>query len=54
MKTKTKQKETKPKQNDKQVLKWFNLFADYIHETNRNIYNDACKYADRNENYTNE
>ena len=54
MKTKTKQKETKQKQNDKQVLKWFHLFTDYIQETNRNLYNDACKYADRNENYTNE
>ena len=54
MKTKTKQKETKQKQNDKQVLKWFNLFADYIQETNRNLYNDACKWADRNENYINE
>jgi len=46
---KTKQKETKQKQNDKQVLKWFNLFADYIQETNINLYNNACKYADKNE-----
>ena len=49
MKKETKQKETKPKQNDKQVLKWFHLFADYIQETNRNLYNNACKYADKNE-----
>ena len=49
MKKETKQKETKPNQNNKQVIKWFNLFADYIQETNRNLYNDACKWADKNE-----
>ena len=54
MKKETKQKETKPKQNDKQVLKWFHLFADYIQEIDYKLYNDACKYADRNENYINE
>jgi len=32
------------------VLEWFNNFTDYIQETNNNLYNQACKYADDIEN----
>lgn len=27
-------------------LNWFNTFADYVASSNRNMYNDACEYAD--------
>ena len=28
------------------TVEWFNYFADYIEETNSNLYNEACEYAD--------
>ena len=36
--------------DNKKVLEWFNNFTDYIQETNINLYNQACKYADDIEN----
>jgi hypothetical protein len=38
---------------DLKVLDWFNYFTDYIQETNNNLYNQACKYADIKENIIN-
>jgi len=38
---------------DLKVLDWFNYFTDYIQETNINLYNQACKYADIKENIIN-
>lgn len=38
---------------DLKVLEWFNNFTDYIQETNINLYNQACKYADIKENIIN-
>jgi len=40
---------TQKKQNKKNLLIWFNLFADYVQTVNINIYNEACNYADKNE-----
>mgnify|MGYP003661813773 CR=1 FL=1 len=28
------------------TLEWYDLFVDYIEESNINLYNDACEYAD--------
>ena len=38
---------------DLKALDWFNYFTDYIQETNINLYNQACKYADIKENIIN-
>jgi hypothetical protein len=38
---------------DLKVLDWFNYFTDYIQETNNNLYNQACEYADIKENIIN-
>ena len=32
-----------------QVINWFNNFADYIEESNKNLYEEAIEYADDNE-----
>lgn len=29
-------------------LTWYDLFVDYIQTIDHNMYNDACKYADKN------
>ena len=29
---------------------WFDFFVDYVQDNHRNIYNDACDYADETEN----
>lgn len=34
---------------EKQLLKWYNLFVDYVEDQNANLYNKACDYADDNE-----
>ena len=31
------------------VSEWFNNFTDYVENRDRNIYNEACKYADERE-----
>ena len=41
----------KPKPNP---LDWFNHFVDYIENTDRNLYNQACEYADNKEKQENE
>lgn len=30
-------------------LDWFNDFVDFIQESNSNLYNEACEYADARE-----
>lgn len=45
----TKEEQEKIIQQQQQSLNWFNLFADYIQQTDINKYNDACRYADKNE-----
>ena len=49
-------KETKPKlfQVDIEKIKrakkredWFNYFVNFVKDNHRNIYNDACEYADK-------
>jgi hypothetical protein len=37
------------KENTEQVLQWFNHFVDYIGNINSNLYNEACEYADAQE-----
>lgn len=37
------------KGKEEQVLRWFNLFVDYVEIKDRNLYNEACEYADENE-----
>jgi len=32
------------------VLEWYDNFAEYILQSNSNLYNDACEYADEKEN----
>lgn len=34
---------------EEKVLEWFNNFVDHIQLNNRNLYNEACKYADQRE-----
>jgi len=34
---------------EKQLLKWYDLFVNYVEDQNINIYNEACDYADDNE-----
>ena len=29
------------------VLDWFNHFVDYVADHNKNLYNEACEYADK-------
>ena len=41
----------KPKPNP---LNWFNHFVDYIENTDSNLYNQACEYADNKEKQENE
>ena len=36
-------------EEEKQVLKWYDLFVDYISDQDKNLYNEACEYADKNE-----
>jgi len=31
-------------------LEWFNNFVDYVGNIDRNLYNQACEYADNIEN----
>jgi hypothetical protein len=33
----------------KRQLEWFNSFVDYVGNIDRNLYNEACQYADGNE-----
>lgn len=33
----------------KNKLNWYNLFVDYVQETDINLYNYACEYADNSE-----
>ena len=40
------------KENTEQVLQWFNHFVDYIGNINSNLYNEACEYADAQEEET--
>jgi len=28
-------------------VEWHNYFIDYVYKVNRNLYNDACQYADK-------
>jgi len=37
------------KGKEEQVLRWFNLFVDYVGNRDSNLYNEACEYADENE-----
>jgi hypothetical protein len=37
------------KGKEEQVLRWFNLFVDYVESYDSNLYNEACEYADENE-----
>ena len=37
------------KGKQKQVLIWYDLFVDYISNQDKNLYNEACEYADKNE-----
>ena len=37
------------KGKEKQVLIWYDLFVDYISNQDKNLYNEACEYADKNE-----
>lgn len=30
-------------------VEWHNLFVDYVYDQNKNIYNEACEYADNNQ-----
>lgn len=32
-----------------QVLEWFNSFVDFVENVDRNLYNQACEYADKTE-----
>lgn len=49
LKTKTKKMSEDKKENTEQVLQWFNHFVDYIGNINSNLYNEACEYADAQE-----
>jgi len=33
----------------KQRLEWYDYFVDYVEGCDRNLYNDACEYADNKE-----
>jgi len=33
----------------KRELEWFNSFVDYVGNIDRNLYNEACQYADGDE-----
>jgi hypothetical protein len=35
--------------NLEEKLEWYDLFIDYIYETDTNKYNQACEYADNNQ-----
>jgi len=35
------------KQKIHKDMMWFDLFVDYVHDNNINIYNEACEYADK-------
>ena len=35
--------------NTKQLIQWFNHFVDYVANMNNNLYNEACEYADAQE-----
>ena len=37
------------KGKEKQVLIWYDLFVEYISNQDKNLYNEACEYADKNE-----
>tara|TARA_B100000614_G_scaffold37811_1_gene30178 strand:- start:12414 stop:12782 length:369 start_codon:yes stop_codon:yes gene_type:complete len=28
-------------------VEWYNYFVDYVYKVNKNLYNDACEYADK-------
>jgi len=36
-------------QKMKELLKWYNLFVDYVEDQDNNLYNEGCDYADDNE-----
>ena len=40
---------SKKENNTEQVLQWFNHFVDYVASMNSNLYNEACDYADSQE-----
>lgn len=31
------------------LINWYDFFVDYVQENHRNIYNNACEFADRKE-----
>ena len=35
--------------NTKQLIQWFNHFVDYVASMNNNLFNEACEYADSQE-----
>ena len=34
-------------ENVANLFEWFNNFVDYVQDNHRNIYNEACEYADK-------
>ena len=40
---------SKKEKNTEQLLEWFNHFVDYVTSMNNNLYNEACEYADSQE-----
>ena len=38
-----------PKQRKQALVNWYDFFVDYVQENHRNIYNNACEFADRKE-----
>ena len=45
----TKEEQQKIILQQQQSINWLNLFADYIQQADINKYNDACRYANKNE-----
>ena len=37
------------KGKEEQVLKWYDLFVDYVEDADSSLYDEACDYADKNE-----
>jgi hypothetical protein len=38
-----------PKPRKQALVNWYDFFVDYVQENHRNIYNNACEFADRKE-----
>jgi hypothetical protein len=38
-----------PKPRKQALVNWYDFFVDYVEENHRNIYNNACEFADRKE-----